>query len=645
MIFRKVLIANRGEIAVRIQKTLRKMDIASIALYTREEADDLHVRLADQAVCLGSGTLEETWLNIPLIIQIALEHGADAIHPGYGFLSENASFARAAEQAQIAFIGPPSQVIEVMGSKTRAAEIAQKAHIPLLPRLEGLPSQLIRQGASLGFPLLVKAAAGGGGKGMIRIDSARELEKAVHTASQQAQRYFGDDRVYLEKLVQEPRHVEVQILADHHGNYLHLMERECTLQRNHQKVVEEAPSVSLNHNSRKALHEHAIRLARSVGYQNAGTIEFLLDEKGQFYFLEMNTRIQVEHPVTEMITGVDIVQQQIRIARGQPLNISQDQIKASGHAIECRLYAEDPAQNFKPSAGNIHQAIIPAYPGVRIDSSIQERGKVHAQFDAMIAKVVSHAADRNQAIAKMDKVLTHTFIHGVTTNQALLSAIMKSQAFAQNQISTQSILNHLKTWAQKPEDKNFHTVAAALHIWLQRYKDTSHAWRLAAKDQVQVNNEILEVFYHPMGNHSLHLNHQNKMHQVTKIRVMGNKISCAWNKTPHTFVFNNLEGKTMLAREGFHYHVLFKPIVPAPRIDHQGKLQKALELKASLFGRVLRIHVSEKQKVKPGDTLLVLESMKMENTLLASDDQVISHINVKEGDQVSDGQILLRFES
>lgn len=643
----KVLIANRGEIALRIMRSLRKMDIHSMALYTEAESRDWHVQMADEAYSLGNGTLEETWLNIPLIISLAQQHGADAIHPGYGFLSENASFAKACEQAGIVFIGPQSHVIEKMGSKIMAAQYALRADIPLLPRKEGSVKQLITTGHELGFPLLVKAAAGGGGKGMIRVETPAELEEAVKSAAQQAQRYFADDKVYLEKYITSPRHIEVQILADHHGNVIHLLERECTLQRNHQKVVEEAPSASLKAANRREIHDAAVRLAREVGYRSAGTIEFILDEEGQFYFLEMNTRIQVEHPVTELITGVDIVNEQLKIAMGKTLDIAQTDIKPQGHAIEVRLYAEDPAQQFRPSAGFIHALQIPEFAGVRSDSALNGSGRVHASFDAMISKIIAHGKDRRQATLRMQQTLDQVLVHGIKTNLDLLRNILYDKDFRNNNLSTQSIAQNLDRWSMAPVSKSLFPLVGGLFLWLERYYNNGKQmpWRMAAHDVVHVNMQELTVFHHPYGNNGIELSMGDHQHKIENIFISGNKIRFLYNKSEQTLVFNYSQRNAMFLVGGVHYHVVLPDAVPLPRTDALGNKRRTSELKASLFGRVLKVHVAPRQKVKSGDPLMVLESMKMENAIVAPEDTIISKINVKEGDQVSDGQILISFDA
>lgn len=646
----KVLIANRGEIALRIIRSLKKLGITSVALYTHEEEQDEHVKQADEAWSLGEGSLDQTWLNIPLIIDIAARNQAGAVHPGYGFLSENAAFAHACHEAGLIFIGPESQVIEKMGSKIIASQYAQKAGISHLPRLEGSVEELTANAPALGFPLLVKASAGGGGKGMIKVSHAHELQHAVLTASQQAQRYFADATVYVEKYVENPRHIEVQVLADHHGNVIHLGERECTLQRNHQKVVEEAPAAGLPQDVREAIHESAVRLASEVGYTNAGTVEFILDENNQFYFLEMNTRIQVEHPVTELITGLDLVELQLKIAEGAQLGIEQDQVKQQGHAIEMRLYAEDPANSFRPSAGWMNRLLFPAMPGLRVDAAIRESGRVHASFDAMVAKIITHGKSRSEAIEIMQKTLGQTLVHGVKTNLTLLKNIAADQLFHENRISTHSIAENLIRWST-PRAQQSHMpapiIAAALFIWLERYRtsDNSTAWRMLGKNSLLINGYEKNTFYHPVGNNGIWMEVADEAVKVEAIRPLGQFLHFRWNNHDYSVVYSYSQRDAMFVIEGQDVGVKLPDIMPAPREHINGTIPKSLKLKASLYGKVLRVNVAEKQKVKIGEPLLVLESMKMENTILAPDDNIISRVNVKPGDQVIDGQILLLFES
>ncbi|MCS7312917.1 MAG: acetyl-CoA carboxylase biotin carboxylase subunit [Acidobacteria bacterium] len=452
MVFRKVLIANRGEIAVRIIAACRDLGIRTVAVYSEADREAMHVLLADEAICVGPPPATESYLNIPNIISAAEITGAEAIHPGYGFLSENADFAEICESCHIRFIGPPATAIRKMGDKAQARQLALEVGVPVIPGSEGTvedEEQARKLARKLGYPVLLKAAAGGGGKGMRIVRGERELETAFRTAQAEAARAFGRPDLYMEKYLIEPRHIEVQVLADAYGNAVYLFERECSIQRRHQKVIEEAPSPVLTPKLRQELGEAALRLVRAVGYVNAGTLEFLVDRDGHFYFIEANTRIQVEHPVTEMITGIDIVRQQIRIAAGEALPWTQADLQIRGHAIECRVCAEDP-WTFMPSAGTVTRYIAPQTFGVRIDTALYSPYRVPPYYDSLLAKVIAWGEDRAEAIARMARALTLLRVEGIRTNIPLHLQILEDEAFHQGRFSTQyleSVLPHLQTVA------------------------------------------------------------------------------------------------------------------------------------------------------------------------------------------------------
>ncbi|RJP21883.1 MAG: acetyl-CoA carboxylase biotin carboxylase subunit [Candidatus Omnitrophota bacterium] len=440
--FKKILIANRGEIALRIIRACREMDIATVAVCSEADRDSLHVRFADEDICIGPPQAAESYLNVPRIISAAEITDAEAIHPGYGFLAENAHFAEICESCNIAFIGPSPKAISLMGDKAVARNTIEKEGIKAIPGSESTvedAEKAVAIARKLGYPVMVKAAAGGGGRGMRVAHTDVSLVQAFITAQSEAEKAFGDRRLYIEKLILEPRHVEIQILADKAGNCIHLGERDCSLQRRHQKVVEESPSPAVNAELRKRMGEAAIRCAKAVGYYSAGTIEFLLDKDSNFFFMEMNTRVQVEHPVTEMITGVDILKEQIRIAAGLPLSIKQEDIQFSGHAIECRVNAEDPTNQFLPSPGKITGLHIPGGPGIRVDSHIYSEYVVPAYYDSLLAKVISHGHDRNEAIAKMKRALDEFVVEGIPTTVPLLQSIMKNHDFVTGNFHTGSL--------------------------------------------------------------------------------------------------------------------------------------------------------------------------------------------------------------
>ena len=438
--FSKVLIANRGEIAVRVIRACREMGIATVAVYSQADAQSAHVRLADQAVCIGPGPAKESYLNIANIVSAATITGAEAIHPGYGFLAENSSFAEICQQVKIKFIGPPPSVIDAMGNKASARREMQLAGVPIIP---GTPEAIkdekeaLDAAREIGLPVIIKASAGGGGKGMRVVLDEEDLQSALSTARAEAEAAFGNGEVYIEKYLIEPRHVEVQILADEHGSVVHLGERDCSVQTaRHQKMLEESPCAFIPDTTRKALGEAAVRGAQAVGYQNAGTIEFLVSSTGEFYFMEMNTRIQVEHPVTEMVTGIDLIREQLRIAAGEKLGYAQKDIKLRGHCIECRITAEDPDRKFAPAAGTIGYFDPPGGLGVRVDSHIRGGYVVPPFYDSLLAKILVHAPTRDEAIARMERALSETRLDGIATTLPFQLKILANDYFRRGEIAT-----------------------------------------------------------------------------------------------------------------------------------------------------------------------------------------------------------------
>jgi len=436
--FKKVLIANRGEIAVRVIRACREMGVASVAVFSDVDRAALHVTQADEAYPIGPAPARESYLNTARILEVARRSGVEAIHPGYGFLSENAQFARACTEAGFKFIGPPPAAMELMGSKTRARQAMQAAGVPFVPgSARGLSlAEAEALADKIGYPVMIKAAAGGGGKGMRLVQSAADLKAAYETAASEALRSFNDAEVYLEKYIVNPRHIEIQVLGDEHGNVVYLGERECSVQRRHQKVIEEAPSAIVDEDLRSRMGAVAVQAAKSAGYTNAGTVEFLVDRERNFYFLEMNTRLQVEHPVTELVTGLDLVQLQLRIASGERLSFRQEEITLRGHAIECRIYAEDPENNFFPSPGKITRLLRPSGPGVREDSGVYEGWTVPLDYDPMLSKLIVFAPDRASAMARMRRALDEYFVGGIKTNLALFRRILEHPDFIAARIDT-----------------------------------------------------------------------------------------------------------------------------------------------------------------------------------------------------------------
>ena len=466
--FKKILIANRGEIAVRVIRACRELGIRSAAVYSDADRASLHVMMADEAYYLGPTAASESYLNIARVLEVAKRSGTDAVHPGYGFLSENAEFARACTLAGIKFIGPPGDAMEMMGSKTGARRAMEKAGVPFVPgSLRGLasPKEAERVAEEIGYPVMLKAASGGGGKGMRLVHERAELRSALEAAKSEAARAFGDDEVYIEKAIVRPRHIEMQILADEHGHVVYLGERECSIQRRHQKVLEEAPSAVVDDDMRRRMGEVAVRVARTANYTNAGTVEFLVDAEKNFYFLEMNTRLQVEHPVTELVTGLDLVHLQILIASGGQLPFRQEDIAIRGHAIECRICAEDPDHHFFPSPGKITMLLPPAGPGIRHDSGSYEGWTVPIDYDPLLAKLIGYGSDRKQATMRLRRALAEYFVGGIKTNIPLFEKILQDPDFQDARLDTgylERLLGRLPVPETGPEGSKVAAIAAAV---------------------------------------------------------------------------------------------------------------------------------------------------------------------------------------
>ena len=435
----KVLIANRGEIAVRVIRACKEMNIKTVAIYSEADKDALHVRLADEAVCVGPAKSSDSYLNEKNILEAACLTGADSIHPGFGFLAENARFAKMCEECNIKFIGPSYETIELMGNKINSKKLMKENDVPVIEgskdKLNSY-SQAQNLAQSIGYPVILKASAGGGGKGIRIVFKEQDLEDMLSLVKQEAKNAFGDDTIYMEKYIQNPRHVEIQILSDMYNNCVYLGERDCSVQRNNQKILEEAPSTVLNNAMRKAMGESAVRAAKAANYEGAGTVEFLVDSSNNYYFMEMNTRIQVEHPVTEMMTGIDIVKQQLKIASGKRLDLVQDKIKPRGHSIECRINAENPYKNFMPSPGKITKLVLPGGNETRVDTAVYEGYTIPPYYDSMIAKVIVHARTRNDAIAKMKRALDECIIEGIDTNIEFLKSILSNEKFKSGEFTT-----------------------------------------------------------------------------------------------------------------------------------------------------------------------------------------------------------------
>ncbi len=462
---KKILVANRGEIALRVMKSAREMGIKTVAVYSEADRKSPHVRYADEAVCIGSAPSKESYLRGDVIVDVAKRLDAEGIHPGYGFLSENAAFARQVEKGGLIFIGPTPEAIEIMGSKLAAKEAAKKFNIPMVPGSDGAISDVNKAKSlaqKIGYPVLIKASAGGGGKGMRVVNSSEEFEEQMQRAQSEALNAFGDDSVFIEKYVASPKHIEVQILGDNYGNIVSLFERECSVQRRHQKVVEEAPSSCLTPEKRKAICDAAVNVGKSCAYTGAGTVEFLVDEELNFYFLEMNTRLQVEHPVTEIITGIDLVKEQLRIARGEKLRFTQDEIQIRGHAIELRVYAEDPANNFLPDIGKLSQYKKPEGPGVRVDDGYEEGMEIPVYYDPLLSKLIGYGKDRQEAIERLLRAIHDYKITGVKNTLSFGKFVLRHPDFVSGKFDTHFVAKNFKPEFLKSEDETEMEIAALL---------------------------------------------------------------------------------------------------------------------------------------------------------------------------------------
>ena len=632
--FNKILIANRGEIACRIIKTAKKMGIQTVAVYSDADRNTLHVTLADEAIHIGPSPSTESYLVIDNIIQAALSSGAQAIHPGYGFLSENADFCRQCDANKLIFIGPPVAAILAMGSKSAAKNIMAKANVPLVPGYHGddqSPAILKQSADDMGYPVLLKAAAGGGGKGMRAVYHADEFDQALAAAKREAKNSFNDEIMLVEKYLQKPRHVEIQVFCDQHNNAVHLFERDCSLQRRHQKVIEEAPAPGMTEALRQRMGEAAIRAATAIDYQGAGTVEFLLDSSGEFFFMEMNTRLQVEHPVTEMISGQDLVEWQLRVANGEPLPCTQDQLKIKGHAFEARIYAEDPEHDFLPSTGNLRLLQPPKENAhVRIDSGIVEGDEVSVFYDPMITKLVVWDIDRERALQRLTEALSDYKIAGVTTNIPFLYNLASSAAFRRGDVDTGFIEEH--------EDEIFH----------RRQEDFDYAAPLAAQAILAARNQSAKQ-------HAAQSKEPNSpWHLVNHWRVSDNSPQ-RLNITIGTEQIEVISGaaplpaniKAVNDENGFNLFTpkgVFHCAVTQPDFGVDQDQDSSSNLTAPMNGTVVTLLVEIGATVSKGETLMVMEAMKMEHTIDAPGDGTVSEFFYQPGELVDGGAELLTFE-
>ncbi|MCS6935446.1 MAG: acetyl-CoA carboxylase biotin carboxylase subunit [Chitinophagales bacterium] len=652
---RKLLVANRGEIACRIFSTAREMGITTVAVYSDADAQALHVRLADEAFALGGSKPSESYLAIDKILEAARVTGADAIHPGYGFLSENAEFARRCAEVGIIFVGPSYHAIEKLGGKSEAKEIMRRAGVPVVPGYHGDDQNLARfeyEAEEIGYPVLLKASAGGGGRGMRIVHNRAELASAFEAAKREALSGFGNDKLLLEKYFPYAKHIEFQVLGDEHGNYVHLGERECSLQRRHQKVIEEAPSPSLTDELRREMGEAAIAAARAVNYTNAGTVEFLLDDKRNYYFLEVNTRLQVEHPVTEMITMLDLVRLQIQIAEGQPLPAYVLQLEPTTmHAIECRVCAEDPANNFFPAAGEILRWREPELENVRTDSGVETGSRVSIFYDSLLAKVIVVDENRAQAIRLMRKALDELVTLGITTNVQFLKSLLQHPAFVDGSFDTRLIEREFNSFSFAPDEQTIHEtlIAARVYEWMQYKKDLPHApslsgWRnipyKMSSTTYEINGTRYELHYSLRGENTMLFSLADKEYNVTVFNT---------DDDFFTLAINNLRRHFCAAGQGeniFVHHPQYGAlhIVSIPRFAEVVAEKSAGRYISPMPGEVLRILVKPGDRVKAGQALLIMNSMKMDMTLEAQTDGEVTEIFVTEKGFVHANTELLKIK-
>ena len=622
----KILIANRGEIACRLQRTAQALGYRTVAVYSDADTHALHVQMADEAVNIGPAPVHQSYLNIGAILDAAHRTGADAIHPGYGFLSENPDFARACQNANITFIGPSVEAIELMGSKRLSKLAMLDAGVPCIAGYQGSAQDdatLQQEAERIGFPLMIKASAGGGGRGMRLVHQREQLLEQLRTARSEAMHAFGSDELILEQALIDPRHVEVQLFGDSQGNLIYLGERDCSIQRRHQKVIEEAPCPVMTPELRQAMGEAALKAGRAVNYVGVGTVEFLLDRNGRFYFLEMNTRLQVEHPVTELITGLDLVAWQLHIAAGLPLPLAQTDVVLSGHAMEVRLYAEDPSQGFLPQTGEVLRW-DPA-PGVRIDHGIREGQTVSPFYDPMLAKIIVHGASREEARRKLLRAVQDTVLLGITTNQRLLADLLQHPEFIAGAFSTAFIAEHFSEIPPQAPSKEQLSLAAALF-----YADSANqhpqglaGWRNTAK--------VASTYY-------LEIN--GTLHSVT-----ADGLQLSTDGRWATLILNGIRQRIAYYLEGIHLWLPgLKVTNRTQQVASRPADARSGTVKAPMDGAIGDIRVSVGDTVTKGQLLLVLEAMKMEHPLKAGIDGIIKGMQVVTGDQVRNRQVLLEIE-
>jgi 3-methylcrotonyl-CoA carboxylase alpha subunit len=641
--FRKILIANRGEIACRVIHTCRRLGVATVAVYSDADRHAMHVRLADEAVHIGPAKAAESYLDMDRILAAAKQTGAEAIHPGYGFLSENSEFARRCKKAGVVFIGPPPESMDAMASKSAAKALMEKAGVPVTPGYHGDDQSLKKletEAKRIGFPLMIKATAGGGGKGMRVVHEARDFKDALDGARREAKNAFGDDTVLLEKYIQQPRHIEFQIFGDSHGNVVHLFERECSLQRRFQKVIEETPSPFLDDAMRKQMGAAAVAAAKAVNYVNAGTIEFIVGADRGFHFMEMNTRLQVEHPITEEITGLDLVEWQLRVASGEKLPLRQEQIKAGGHAIEVRLYAENADKGFLPVTGRIEKFFTSGSDYVRVDTGVRSGDEISIYYDPMIAKLSVHGKDRNEAVRRLRDALANTAVFGIVTNLPLLRGIAAHPEFAAGHYDTGFIERELKTLLTRPAVRDAALAAAIANELATGGYDTAGPWQADGWRLAYSAGRRMLMRAANDDDHTVHISGDRTgfsfvthkaLHEVRAIQLQQQHCEYTLDGTRwQAAVLRHADAfQVALVGEAFDF-TLTSPFVP----KGVGVADTATHPVSPMPGRVVAVHVKAGDNVQPGQALLVLEGMKMEYTVKAVVAGVIEKVLHQEGDMV-----------
>jgi acetyl-CoA carboxylase biotin carboxylase subunit len=646
--FRKILIANRGEIALRVMRTCRDMGIATVAVYSEADVGAAHTRCADEAVFIGPAPSKDSYLCSSKIIEAARRTGADAIHPGYGFLSESAEFAESCAATGMVFIGPSPGVIRRMGLKSRARRLMAEAGVSVVPGYDGdiQDSETLRaEMIKIGLPVLIKASAGGGGKGMRVVRSKDEIEWAIEAARREAERAFGDGALLLEKYIERARHVEVQILGDHHGNLVHLFERDCSLQRRHQKIIEESPSPVVDEELRRSICETAVKAARAIGYTNAGTVEFILSD--EFYFIEVNTRLQVEHPVTEMITGLDLVKAQIEIAEGKPLPFTQGEVRRSGHAIEARLYAED--DDLLPTTGRIIDWRVPeASCGLRIDSGVDRGMEVGIHYDPLLAKVIAHADDRPAALRKLRYALSAIAAQGIRTNREFLIRLLEEEACSRGDVHTGYVEEHLNELKTTGDPRLAQASLIAVALYQQKQWQNANGLPPGYRNspfrnpsiKLQLDDREIEVSWRHIAGESY------------EVEVFGSSIEAQVISYEPDAIRLSLDGiqrsfRIVSANDRFYVHSTLGPQVirRIPRHPVRQSMSEAGAASSPMPGQVLKVLVEVDQRVVAGDPLIILEAMKMEHTMRAAMDGVVEEILVEQGDIVGPGQAMVIIDN